>query len=229
MTPDARHVQRLLIGLGEDIGTGGPSGKGDDGHWGILSQDALEAALARFAAPGPATVAVVGVAPGADRSIIDISAGATVRVGRMKQAPKVMLWHHTAGHLGPEGTVRVLNERGLSVQYVMSRDARMYLANPDLFVCYHAGAVDKAPWAGRGLGNGNMLGCEVDAKLPGDVTDDQVARAVRFAIDLETRCPGILHLGHGETSRRKMPEEGLRIAKAIRGPDYRIKPQLLRR
>jgi uncharacterized protein (TIGR02217 family) len=30
-----------------------------------------------------------------------------------------------------------------------------------------------------------------------------------------------------ETSLRKMPAEGLRIAQAIRGPDFRIKPELL--
>lgn len=36
-------IQRALIALGYDLGKGGPSGKGDDGHWGNLSRTACAA------------------------------------------------------------------------------------------------------------------------------------------------------------------------------------------
>lgn len=218
-----RTVQLLLLAAGETLPV-----YGADGQAGTETRSALARFEAKHAPPKPAAPAII-IRRAAQGRLhdVDISHLATVRLGRMKGAPKAMLWHHTAGHLGPEGTIRVLNGRGLGVQYVMGRDARMYLTNPELFTCWHAGNVDKAPWKGRGLSNGNMLGCEVDAKLPEDVTDAQVARAVAFAVALEKSFPGILHLGHGETSLRKMPAEGLRIAQAIRGPDFRIKPELL--
>lgn len=220
-----RTVQLLLLAAGETLPV-----YGADGQAGAETRAALSRFEAKHAPPKPAAPAIIRPTTTPGRLYdADISHLATVRVGRMKSRPKAMLWHHTAGHLGPEGTVRVLNQRSLSVQYVMSRDARMYQTNPELFTCWHAGNVDKAPWKGKGLSNGNMLGCEVDAKLPEDVTDAQVARAVAFAIDLEKQFPGILHLGHGETSLRKMPAEGLRIAQTIRGPDFKIKPELLAR
>lgn len=227
-----RDLQLMLIELGEDLGKTGPSGKGDDGDWGAKSKAVLSAVLSRLhdKYPWPTPLGDM-MAAGQPASITDLSTLSTVHPGMLNPSNiKAFVWHHTAGGGDAKGVVKTLNQRGLNVQYIMDRNGQMYAGSKHLALAYHAGKADRQPWDTTLHGpNANMftMGCEVIANNDSDVLDAQVKRAVAFAIELHESFPDIFHIGHGELSSKKQSSEGATIAEAIRGPDYRIKPELL--
>jgi N-acetyl-anhydromuramyl-L-alanine amidase AmpD len=79
-----------------------------------------------------------------------------------------VIWHWTAGEGSPDGVVRILQQRGLSVHYVIGYDGTLKrCADPETTVCYHAGKTANARFVGVEIAN-KALG-PASAKRPRDL------------------------------------------------------------
>jgi hypothetical protein len=151
-------------------------------------------------------------APG-DLPIDDMSKQANLPTGE-GFTPQGLLVHHTGGGRNVGDVVSTLQQRGLSVQYVIDREGNVHQLTPEGRKAFHAGDLEKSAGA---LGNQNLLGVEVIAKGEKDVTDLQRARIAQLNQQLSRKFgydPASIY-GHGELTGRKEPDEGA-TAKTIR-------------
>lgn len=143
----------------------------------------------------------------------DLSGKSTYsRKGEPLQDVSGFIWHHTGSHGTPEDIIRVLNQRGLGVQYIMDREGHIFHTLPEGTRGAHI-----LPSEINDLSNANTEGMEVIANDDSDVTAAQVAAAQKFAVEFSKLHPGIQYFGHGEVNpHHKQATEGLTIANAVR-------------
>lgn len=132
--------------------------------------------------------------------------------------------HHTGGRGTVDGVVNTLKERGLSVQYVIDREGKIWQIMPDGTKASHTKpgaefAGSKAPW----LANGNSLGVEIIANDDSDVTPAQV-EAARKLISGAGKKYGFgpdKVFGHGEVNPgHKQDTEGMTVVNMIRNGGF---------
>ena len=133
---------------------------------------------------------------------------------------KGVVIHHTSGGGTADGVVGVLNQRGLSVNYVMERDGTLVKTLPDDRSGYHMLPGSRFPnSANQDLSNKNTVGIEVIAKNDADVTQAQVVAGQQFIKDMQAKYPNVGNnvYGHGELNPgHKEPTEGMKIVNAFR-------------
>ena len=177
----------------------------------------------------PGTPSTASAAPKAGPSNIPQLASradiidASKDVGRLNYGgpmahPEGLLVHHTGGREGsPQALANALRSRtdimpgGLSVQYFIGRDNKIYQMTPAGVQAWHAGKLEKSLGiAGKDLGNQNVLGVEVAAKGEKDILPGQRAAIAKLYKVLEAQYgwkSGSLW-GHGELTSRKEGDEG---------------------
>jgi len=122
--------------------------------------------------------------------------------------PKGICMHHTAGPLGLQKTIQVLNQRGgLGYHYFIDQQGQVTNLAPPNQVVYHAGRTEKMPqWH-----NWNLIGISLDAANDNMTTPQQENAAADLAIKLGQQFgfdPSQTTFGHGELTARKQPTEG---------------------
>lgn len=143
-----------------------------------------------------------------EQGIEDISGLAEQpRMDPMK-VDKYFVVHHTAGRGEAEDVVRVLNKRGLGVQWVIDREGKVFRTLPDGVVGWHAGHRDQKD-APTDLQNHNSQGVEVIAKNDADVLPIQVVAAFKLLKWLGYDKEDVW--GHGEVTYNKESTEGKTI------------------
>lgn len=199
---------------GGAAGGGGATGR-DWGGTSLLSQQQVSELTGGFAADSQqaearraiaSTGSVATAGGGGLGNIQDISGRFPTRQGG-SFTPKGLVIHHTAGGGTPEGVMRTLQQRGLSVHYIIDREGNIVQSGDPSRVGYHAGRTEKMP----GVGNQNMLGVEIIARNEKDVTPAQRAAAARLAQMSGERFgfdPAKSTFGHGELTGRKQATEG---------------------
>lgn len=146
----------------------------------------------------------------------DISAiNKYVHKGEPLQQITGMIIHHTGGRGTPESVINTFNQRGLSSQYIMDREGRVWNALPEGTRGAHI-----LPAGNRsGLSNSNTLGLEIIAKDASDVTPQQARAAAAFALAKAKQygfSPSHI-FGHGEVNPgHKQADEGLAAARLAR-------------
>jgi N-acetylmuramoyl-L-alanine amidase len=165
----------------------------------------------------------------------DLSDLSTYDAKGKKFRPGGIVIHHTGGQTNNPGTIRVLNERGFSSNFVMDRDTNIaHGVAPGSYAAHmHPGGYrmkPPIPPAVIGRNNGNMLGIEVSAIDDSDLLPEQIADVVKWAADMGMTYgfdPGETTFGHGEVNGHKDPMEGYTIANAIRQHHPRTEQQAL--
>lgn len=125
---------------------------------------------------------------------------------------KGFIIHHTGGRGDVGGVINTLNQRGLSVQYVIDREGKIHQLMPTGSRASH---MRKGQGVGAGLSNSNTEGVEIIAKDDSDVLPVQVEAAKRLAQQLGY-APNQVY-GHGEVNPHKQKTEGATVISAIRG------------
>lgn len=125
---------------------------------------------------------------------------------------KGFIIHHTGGRGDVDGVVNTLNQRGLSVQYVIDREGKIHQLMPSGSRASH---MKKGQGVGAGLSNSNTEGVEIIAKDDSDILPVQVEAAKRLAQQLGY-APNQVY-GHGEVNPHKQKTEGATVVSAIRG------------
>lgn len=125
---------------------------------------------------------------------------------------KGFIIHHTGGRGDVGGVINTLNQRGLSVQYVIDREGQIHQLMPSGSRASH---MRKGQGVGAGLSNKNTEGVEIIAKDDSDVLPVQVEAAKRLAQQLGY-APNQVY-GHGEVNPHKQKTEGATVVSAIRG------------
>lgn len=169
---------------------------------------------------------------------------------RLRRSPVAgVVWHWTAGEGAPDAVVRVLQQRGLSIHYVIGYDGVVkQCADPATTVCFHAGSKANERFIGVEIANkavGPSLPKRprelVQAHAHGrkfgalDFTDGQYASVIALANDLSERfkiprvtAPGTDvidvrafngHVEHIHVSKRKIDCGGL-VMQALRSHGY---------
>lgn len=120
--------------------------------------------------------------------------------------PSAFIVHHTSGRGTVDGVLSTLASRGLGVQYIMDRDARIYRTGGP-------GAQNiLTGWGkGEGLSNKNVVGMEIIANDDKDVTPKQAQTYARF---MAARYPNTPIFGHGEVNPGHKEEDEGQTAKA---------------
>jgi hypothetical protein len=134
--------------------------------------------------------------------------------GKPRKKTDGIVFHHTGGR-GLNAAISTLQSRGLAYHYMIDRDGRVVPFMPDNAVAYHAGKTDKNPK----FGNWNTLGIAAVANNNQDVTQEQVAAAIKLNQELSGKYGFSTQnvFGHGGVSSQKMPDEGAALVDAIRG------------
>lgn len=153
--------------------------------------------------------------PVSNLGVTDISKESTYNRGKLNDVQGIV-FHHTSDNHGPNQTVQDLNSQGYGVQYVISRDGKIYQTLPE----GARGAHILNATNGTGLNNSNTVGIEVEAKDNADVTPAQVQAGVNLAHALEDKY-GLSSSnvwGHGELNPgHREADEGQAIVSAVRG------------
>jgi hypothetical protein len=155
----------------------------------------------------------------APAQVTDLSTQTGFRSRGQMSSVSGMIIHHTGGGGTVNGVISTLKERGLSVQYVVDRDGKIFQLMPDGQMAAHI----MNGWGAKGAGksNHNMQGVEVIARNNKDVTPAQVKavqalvarQAKKFGYDPKTAV-----FGHGEVNPgHKEASEGMAAVDAIRG------------
>lgn len=133
---------------------------------------------------------------------------------RLRRSPVAgVVWHHTAGEGPPEAVVRVLQQRGLSVHFIIGYDGKLLrCADPATTVCYHAGSKANERFIGVEIANKALPPALpsrprriVPASAHGramrflDFTDEQYATIVALADELSDRYAIPRVTAHGDT------------------------------
>ena len=129
--------------------------------------------------------------------------------------------HHTAGSGSAEDVMRVLNKRGLSVQWIVDKEGNVYRALPQDTIGAHTGSNAKM----TSVKNSNTEGVEVigmddsDIKKRHDIDISagrlpRQAEAVRQLVKYLGYSPNQI-VGHGDVSTRKQATEGKTIKEYI--------------
>ena len=131
--------------------------------------------------------------------------------------PTAFIVHHTGGGTTPQNIQDTLDQRGLSIAYIMDRNGNIWTGAGG------GGIQPSNNWPGspRGLNSSNTIGMEVIAKNDADITPAQVAAARAF---IANHYPNTPVYGHGEVNvGHKQATEGATIVSAVRqdrsGPD----------
>lgn len=120
--------------------------------------------------------------------------------------------HHTGGRGDVDGVIDTLNQRGLSVQYVIDREGAIHQLMPSGSKAQH---MKKGQGVGKGLSNSNTEGVEIIANDDSDILPIQVEAAKKLASQLGY-APNQVY-GHGEINPHKQKTEGATVVSAIRG------------
>lgn len=165
---------------------------------------------------------------------VDISSRSKYAAGArpMKRVDGLVV-HHTGGRGDAAGVVNTLNQRGLSVQYVIDRDGKIYRTMPEGARANHIKPPNSPMRAGKKmqeklgdrydrisqLSNSNVLGVEIIALDDTDILPVQVEAARRLAADTQARYgfPPENVLGHGEFQKDKQSTEGQTVVTSITG------------
>jgi len=153
--------------------------------------------------------------------IIDISDQSNYPTKRKFKNNDYFMVHHTAGLGTAESVVKVLNNRGLSVQWVVDLDGNIYRTLSPNTIGAHVGSNKK----NRNVSNYNTEGVEVIGSNDKDIKERQEAdirkgilprqaEAVRQLVKYLGYSPNQI-VGHGEVSTKKAPDEGKTIKNYI--------------
>jgi len=135
---------------------------------------------------------------------------------------KGIIFHHTAGGRGlkpglanVQGVIATFKSRGVSSNFVIDRDGKIYTTVPDDLSSNH---VRYLP--GNKLNNGNTIGVEVIAADDSDVTPAQVSAGQRLGREMMSKYKfgpeGVA--GHGQLAgQSRPPDEGGTIVAALGG------------
>jgi hypothetical protein len=163
----------------------------------------------------------------ADAGIIDASKDVgRLNYGGKMENPQGLLVHHTgAREKSPQQLADVLRSRtdaapgGLSVQYFIGRDSKIYQITPKGVQAWHAGSLPTSmAVAGKQLGNQNLIGVEVAGKGEKDILPGQRQAVAKLygTLAKENNWSANSIWGHGELAGgRKDLDEGT-TAKLIR-------------
>jgi hypothetical protein len=146
-----------------------------------------------------------------DKNQVSNSMGSLDGSGQLKDR-KGFIIHHTGGRGDVGGVIDTLNQRGLSVQFVIDREGNIHQLLPSGAKGSH---IKKGQGVGQGLSNSNTEGVEIIAKNDSDVLPVQVEAAKRLAAQLGY-APNQVY-GHGEINPHKQKTEGSTAVSAIRG------------
>lgn len=176
--------------------------------------------------PLPRTLQGYG-APTAPGEVIDESETSGLRgTGRKMNKVEGMIVHHTGGGGDTAGVVNTLNQRGLSVQFVVDREGKTHQILPEGTEASHM----RTGWGAKGDGksNSNMQGVEVIARNDKDVTDAQKAAVAALVARQATKYgydPKTSVFGHGEVNPgHKEADEGMSSVDIIRSGKYAGSP-----
>jgi hypothetical protein len=176
--------------------------------------------------PLPRTLQGYG-APPAPGDVIDESETSGLRgTGRKMDKVEGMIVHHTGGGGDTAGVVNTLNQRGLSVQFVVDREGKTHQILPEGTEASHM----RTGWGAKGDGksNSNMQGVEVIARNDKDVTDAQKAAVAALVARQATKYgydPKTSVFGHGEVNPgHKEADEGMSSVDIIRSGKYAGSP-----
>lgn len=151
-------------------------------------------------------------------TIRDISSGTNLKTGGPMGTPQGLIVHHTGGGGDVNGVISTLQQRGLSVQYVVDRDGQIFRTTPEGQTAYHI----MPGWGAQGAGksNSNMEGVEVIARNDKDVTPAQQAAVVSLAHSRGEKFgydPATSTFGHGEVNPgHKEADEGMSSTNLLR-------------
>jgi len=140
--------------------------------------------------------------------ITDISVKATQPKMEPMKDDKYFVVHHTAGRGTAEDVVKILNDRGLGVQWVIDRQGKVFQTLPDGVIGWHAGHKDQKD-APTDLQNQTAQGVEVIASNDADILPVQVAAAFGLMKYLGYEKDAVW--GHGEVTHNKEATEGKTI------------------
>lgn len=146
-----------------------------------------------------------------DKGSISNSIGGLDSAGSLNER-KGFVIHHTGSREDVNGVVNTLNQRGLSVQYVIDREGAIHQLMPSGSRASH---IKKGQGVGEGLSNSNTEGVEIIAKDDSDILPIQVEAAKKLAAQLGY-APNQVY-GHGEINPHKQKTEGATVVSAIRG------------
>ena len=146
-----------------------------------------------------------------EKSSISNSIGSLDSSGNLNER-KGFVIHHTGGRGDVGGVVSTLNQRGLSVQYVIDREGAIHQLMPSGARASH---MRKGQGVGAGLSNSNTEGVEIIANDDSDILPIQVEAAKKLASQLGY-APNQVY-GHGEINPHKQKTEGATVVSAIRG------------
>ena len=133
-----------------------------------------------------------------------------------------IVFHHTASARGltpginnVNGVITTFKSRGVSSNFVIDRDGKVYTIVPDDLSTNHVKYVK-----GNKLNNGNAIGVEVIAADDSDVTPEQVSAGKKLGQDMMNKYKfgpeGVA--GHGQLAGQdRMPSEGATIVAALGG------------
>ena len=133
-----------------------------------------------------------------------------------------IVFHHTASARGLKpgvnnvnGVITTFKSRGVSSNFIIDRDGKVYTIVPDDLSTNHVRYVK-----GNKLNNGNAIGVEVIAADDSDVTPEQVSAGKKLGQDMMNKYKfgpeGVA--GHGQLAGQdRMPSEGATIVAALGG------------
>lgn len=147
----------------------------------------------------------------AEESGVSNSIGSVSSKGNLKER-KGFIIHHTGGRGDVGGVINTLNQRGLSVQYVIDREGQIHQLLPSGARASH---MRSGQGVGEGLSNSNTEGVEIIAKDDSDILPVQVEAAKQLVAQLGY-SPSQVY-GHGEVNPHKQRTEGATVVSAIRG------------
>ena len=135
--------------------------------------------------------------------------------GRMREATKGLIIHHTAGRGDAQHVIDVLNRRGFGAHYVLDRQGNIYQLAPDGARLAH---MRPGQGIGEGLSNANTIGLEVIARNNKDLTPAQIQAAQDWIEHMRAKYPTIGNrvFGHGEVNPHKEADEGMAIVNTWR-------------
>lgn len=136
-------------------------------------------------------------------SSIDISGTSTFSKKKLPN-DKYFILHHTAGRMDAAGVVRILNNRGLGVQWVIDREGTLYQTLPTGNKGAHVAHIGRS--APKDLSNSTSQGVEIVANDDTDILIKQCKTALLLIKKLGYSLSNIY--GHGEVSTNKMLAEG---------------------
>jgi hypothetical protein len=155
-----------------------------------------------------------------EADVYDISSDSTYNARPLKDN-NFFIIHHTAGHGSAQGVVRVLNNRGLGIQWVVDLEGRIFRTLPANSRGAHTGKTNKMPM----VLNGNSQGVEVVAKDDKDIKAmfDEDMKNLGYPRQAEAVRRIIKYLGyeknqifgHGEITTNKQATEGKTIKEYV--------------